>query len=376
MTPFLIAIFFFNLSSLATGANFTQVYQWNVLNFKWPSDAIRTKTLEDKTFKAANIDPRFMAVYGTRLFFSLENSDGIPVSLVSVPTSSKYVAPPKLTPFPSWDLHGKGDCNKIEEATGLDVDSVGRLWVLDSGSDNCNTKLWIFDLNNNDHTKIIHRFPFQTLTHDLVLDETANGTFAYISRGIEDNVVVFSLERNESWIVDTPEIEVYSISLSSKNQEQLYIGKWDSKDLYSISVVALRNGAGTANPKLIGKWTAVPYRMLVDNRGIMFAAFSRANYINYWKTSHPFAEQRFHEFAELTTGMYFTFASDESGILWMTVFDNERKPKYRLLKAALGEQSFEASPDLDVASATGGTQGRTLMSSSVFFVFLLALFIL
>ncbi|CAB3387295.1 Hypothetical predicted protein [Cloeon dipterum] len=379
MTPSLVAFFLLGISSLATAAKFTQVYQWNELDFEWPTEESRAQALKNGTFKPGNIDPHFMAVYGSRIFLSLDNTfAGIPASLVSLPTSSASSAPPKLTPVPSWDIHGKeGDCDKIEKAKGIDVDSVGRLWLLDRGSFKCNIKLWTIDLSNNDQTKLIHHFPFHSLMHDLVVDETANGTFVYISRGgllDEEHIVVFSLERNESWIVHTPGINVFCIALSAlKDQEprQLYLGEWSSNELHSInSVATLRDG--TANTELIGKLTAHPYRILVDNHGTMLAAFFSVNYISSWNTSESFAEKRFHEVDVLNSGKSFTFALDQNGTLWMTVFDIVREPKYRLLKAAVGEKSFQATPELQVATVSGEVQSRKLMNSSVFFVFLLA----
>ncbi|XP_065337016.1 protein yellow-like [Cloeon dipterum] len=341
MTPFLVPIFLLCLiSSLATAANFNLVYQWNELDYEWPSEASRTQAIENGTYKPQNIKVRFMAVFGTRIFLSLHFSNGIPVTLVSLSTSSASSASPKLTPFPSWDMHGYGDCDKIEEATGLEVDSSGMLWVLDEGSTNtnCTAKLWIF---NNNHTELIHRFSFRFYVNDLVLDETRNGTRAYISRRRQRHIVVFSLDRNQSWMVETPGIEVLSIALSPKSKEepkQLYLSKWNSNELYSISVDALRKGTPTANPKLIGKWTATDsYRMLMDNHGTLHAAFWGKNYINSWNTSQPFEEQRFHEVTVRILYWPFTFGLDQSETLWMTVFDAESVQKLRLFKAAVDD---------------------------------------
>ncbi|XP_065335126.1 protein yellow-like [Cloeon dipterum] len=386
MAPFLCTIFLLDLSSLATTANFNQVFKWDELDYEWPSDANRTKALEDGNFKPKNIEPRFMAVHGTRIVLSLyKHHISIPASLVSLPmSSSASSAPPKLTPFPSWDMHEKGGCNKIEEVTGLQVDSVGRLWVLDNGSENCNAKLWKIDLANNNHIKLIHRFPFQKWMHDLVLDETPNETLAYITRGVEQNIVVFSLERNKSWFVDTPGIKAYSIALSPNNKDeearQLYLGEWNFNELNSISVAALRNGTRIANSKLIGKWTAISsYRMLIDNQGTMYAAFQGNNFIYSWKTSQPFEEQRFHEVAGLDTGLPFTLALDQNGTLWMTVFDDKRKPRYMLLKAASvflsDHPTFKVSGFNSTSFAINGgePQRRILINSSVFFVLLFAM---
>ncbi|XP_065336509.1 protein yellow-like [Cloeon dipterum] len=372
MTPFLVAIFLLALSSLTTAAEFKQVFEWDEMDYEWPSEESRARALEDGTFKPEGILPLYMAVHGTKIFLALSIRFGIPVSLVSLPTSSASSenAPPKLTPFPSWDMNGKnGDCTKIEEACGLEVDSIGRLWMLDSGSVKCNAKLWTVDLSNYDRTRLIHRFSFRDNVHDLVLDETPDGTFAYISRQSKPHIVVFSLERNQSWTVDTPGIKAFSTALSPKNQEprQLYLSKYDSDELYSISVAALRSGTGAATAKLIGKWSAKPYRMLMDNHGTIYAAFWGKNYTSSWNSSLPFQEQRFHEVAKLTAVWPFTFALDSMGTFWMTVFINYTgsKPRCRLLKAAVGaEPNINDSPTTERSSSSSPTLDPTPETST------------
>ncbi|CAB3383673.1 Hypothetical predicted protein [Cloeon dipterum] len=314
MTPYFVAIFLLGLTSLATAANFTQVFEWpDGMDYEWPSEAI---------------------------FLSLTKDNGIPAALVSLLTSSASSPPPKLTPFPSWDIHlnEPANCNKIQRARGLQVDSVGRLWVLDAGSDSCNATLWIFNLNTNE-TDFIHRFSFHGWMHDLVLEETQNGTFAYITRWRNQHIVVFSLERNESWTVDTPEINPSSIALLSPKKEtrQLYLSNYHTNELYSISVSALRNGTQTANPELVGYWTAIrTYRMLIDNHGTMYAAFLWKNYVHSWNTSQSFEEQRVYQGDGLNFVWPFTFALDQNGTLWMMVVDIITRPIYRILKVCSG----------------------------------------
>ncbi|XP_065336161.1 protein yellow-like [Cloeon dipterum] len=354
MTPFFVAIFLLGFSSLVTAANFTQVYEWpNELDYEWPSEESRAHALADGTFNPLKIHPRYLAVYGTRLFLTLFKEDGVPVTLVSLPTSSASSTPPKFTPFPSWDFHlnGSGNCDKIQQAEGMEVDSDGRLWVLDQGNSdsNCSSKLWIFNLNNNE-TELIHRFSFDEYFHDLVLDETANGTFAYVARWMESHVVVFSLERNESWIVHTPEVQVNSIALSFKDQEprQLYLGRSGYQELYSIPVAALHNGNRTTEPRLIENWAAHnSYRMLMDNHGTLYSAFMYENYTSTWNTSQPFLEQPFHQVAEVRSSWPLTFAFDQNGTFWTAAYNDVRIPKFRLLKASVGAKSyiFEASPE-------------------------------
>ncbi|XP_065335332.1 protein yellow-like [Cloeon dipterum] len=354
MSPFLIAsIFLLGLSSKAIAANFNQVFEWNEWDYEWPSEASRARALKDGTFNLENIYPIHMAVYGTRTFLSLEKHKvNIPVSLVSVPTSSASSALPKLTPVPSWDMHKLGDYSKIERARGLQVDSKGKLWVLDEGSDCTASKIWTIDLKNNDQTKIIHRFPFQRLLHELMLDETPNGTFAYISNSnvfVKQYIVVFSLQKNESWRVDPQRISFFSMALSPKDREprELYLSKCDSGELYSIPVATLRDGTRAANPKLIGALnTRCSYRMLVDNHGTIYSAFVIKNYIYSWNTYQPFVAHRFYQVADELEAEFlpFAFAFDENGTFWMTFYNTERKPSYRLLNNAVEAKSSKALP--------------------------------
>ncbi|CAB3377161.1 Hypothetical predicted protein [Cloeon dipterum] len=342
MDPLFFVIVLFHLS-LATAVKFTQVFEWpDVMDYEWPSEASRTNALNDRTFNP-----------------NLEEYSNIPVSLVSFPTSSESPAPPKLTPFPSWDMHGKRDCNKIGLARGLEVDSVGRLWILETGSIFCNAKLWIFDLSNNNQTNLMYPFPFLFRMHDLVLDETPNGTLAFISHMGLEQIVVFSLETKQSWIVKTPGIEVLSIALSPRKEptRQLYVSYWNSYELYSISVTKLRNGDETANPEQIGKWTGRPYRMLMDNHGSMYAAFWQENCILSWNTSQPFKKQHFYEVGKLNNYKPFTFALDSSGTFWLTEHNKSAtKPRLRLLKAAVGAKPYNfEDPTFTKASPTTTT---------------------
>ncbi|CAB3377174.1 Hypothetical predicted protein [Cloeon dipterum] len=336
--------------SFTTAANFTQVFEWpDGMDFEWPSEVERTQALESGASEPDKIiEPHFMAVYRTRIFVSLQKSRRIPEN---------------------------GDCNKIEDATGLEVDTVGRMWVLDDGSLHCNSKLWIFDLSNNDKTNLIHHFPSSYYLHDLVLDETLNGYFAYIAQWGEEDIVVFGLERNQSWTVETPGIKLFSIALSPKDEpRQLYLSNLESNELFSISVTALHNGNLTANPKLIVKWTAVPYRMLMDNHGTMYAAFWKKNYIISWNINQPYQKRRIYEVEKLNTDWPFTFALDSSGTFWMTVFNKTgKKSSYRLLKAAVGEKPYYIRDCQTTADASQGkrqTDYSALIGSLAFFLVL------
>ncbi|CAB3379964.1 Hypothetical predicted protein [Cloeon dipterum] len=97
------------------------------MDYEWPSKEIRKKAVRDGTFKPENIKPEYMAVHGTKIFLSLsETGGGIPVSLVSLSTfSNPSSPPPKLAPFPSWNMHKKDNCNSIQAARGIETDTEG-----------------------------------------------------------------------------------------------------------------------------------------------------------------------------------------------------------------------------------------------------------
>ncbi|CAB3377163.1 Hypothetical predicted protein [Cloeon dipterum] len=261
------------------------------------------QALETGAFTPEKIAPLFMAVFGSRIFLSLNKEDGIPVTLVSLPTSNASSAFPKLTPFPSWHMHTYGNCKHIEQAAGLEVDSVGRLWVLDIGSDDCNTKLWIFDLSNNDQTVLIHDFPKNVYyLHDLVLDETPNGYFAYSTQ---------MRNRDNSSSANTTPMNCVQFPL----------------------------------PHFVTDIEA----MLMDNHGTMYAAFWKINYIISVNMHQPDQAQSFHKVEKMNSEWPFTFSLDWSGTFWMTFFNYTGKmPTYKLLKAAVGAKSYMSEPQKTV----------------------------
>ncbi|XP_065335673.1 protein yellow-like [Cloeon dipterum] len=354
MSSFFAAIFLLGLS-LANAVNFTTVYQWDKLDFIWPSGADSSIEEIKRNFNPNDVEFQYMAVFGERLFLSLELKDGIPATLVWLPTSGKSTSPPKLAPFPSWNLHKQDNCDSIQNAKGLETDPDGRLWVVDDGSSECPGKIWIFNLVNNDITERVHQFPDAVVSNsytgreltDIVLDKTTDDHLAYITDYYSEHIIVYSRKMDKSWSVITPGMmRWYSLALSpDREARQLYLGRIDSTELYSVSVSELKNEGGRAAVKLIGEWTENPYRMLLDSSAnVLYAAFWYQSYLSKWNTSEPFLEQRFHEGGELDAEWPFTFALDTNGILWMTQRNNEtgvdNKPRNKLLKAAVGARKY------------------------------------
>ncbi|CAB3382133.1 Hypothetical predicted protein [Cloeon dipterum] len=356
MSPFLqlAAIFLLGLC-LANAVNFTYVYEWSQFDFVWPSEADTSNEQMKQNFNPDYVEPHFMAVFGQRLFLSLDSYSGIPASLVWLPTSGMSTVRPKLAPFPSRHLHKKDNCDSIQWAYGLEVDTNGRLWVLDNGRGNCSRKLWIFNLLNNDRTERVHQFPETVVSDseedgylsDIVLDKTPDDFLAYVTAIGSQHIVVYSRNMDKSWTVKTPGRKWQCLALSPNREGgELYLARDGTKELYSVSVSELKNEGGSATAKFIGKLTDFLYRMLLDSADVMYAAYYAKNYVFMWNISEPYREQRFHEVKRQGDSVPFTFALDTNGNLWITerYVTGIRNRHYKLLKAAVGTRSYQFSP--------------------------------
>ncbi|CAB3366837.1 Hypothetical predicted protein [Cloeon dipterum] len=327
MSPFLAAIFLHGLC-LANAVNLTTVYEWDKFDFVWPSGTDTSIGQIEQNFNPKQVELQYMAVFGERLYLSMILRPGIPATLVWMPKRGTSTTPPKLAPFPSWNLHKKDNCDSIQWANGLETDTDGRLWVIDQGSNNCPSKIWIFNLLNNDKTERVHQFPPLVVSHsdserlllDIVLDETPDDSLAYIADLLSEHIIVYSRKTDKSWTITTPWMRWYSLALSpNREARQLYLGRYGWNETYSVSVSELKNQGGSAAVKFIGNWAEHNlYRMVIDSANVMYAAFTNQNYLSKWNVSQPFREQRFHEVGILNSGWPFTFALDTSGNFWMT----------------------------------------------------------
>ncbi|CAB3376961.1 Hypothetical predicted protein [Cloeon dipterum] len=300
MAWFSFLLFLLTISPFAVCAlNFSTVFVWDRFDFSWPSH----QNSFQSNFEPNNILTYEHAVFGERIFISFYFF-GVPVTLTWLSMTEAQSREPKLHPFPSWTMHEEGGCEKIKEIKGLEVDPVGRLWALDRGSKNCAaTKLWIFDLANNDAVVLVHQFAYHVAIHDLskkdlrelVLDETPDDDWlAYIPDFQAAKIVVFSLKRNSSWMVKIEKIKFSAIALSPKrNRGLLYLADQTQTELHTVPISSLRRGDKKAvDPYLAGNKTAGSRRMLMDSRGKLYFDLERSGSIATWDTnSDSFQEE-------------------------------------------------------------------------------------
>ncbi|XP_065335797.1 uncharacterized protein LOC135936774 [Cloeon dipterum] len=362
MSAFFAAILFHGLC-LANAVNFTTVYEWDQFYV--------TQDSSGKHICTTSVLFHYMAFFGERLFLSQDIYGGISATLLWLPTSGTSTKglnrcdspkshqdrhqtstdPPMPDAFPSWDLHKEDNCDSIQWARGLETDPDGRLWVLDQGSINCSSKIWIFDLLNNDKTELIHQFPDTVVSHtyrerwllDIVLDKTPDDFLAYITDSYSEHIVVYSRKTDKSWSVRTTGRKWFSLALSpNREARQLYLGRHNSKELYSLSVSELRNEGGNATIKFIGQCSEEPTRMLFNNANVLYATFYQKNFVSMWNISEPFREQRLLELGVLDNKEYLNIALDTNGSLWMTLSTSPgvEGTRFKILKAAVGARSY------------------------------------
>ncbi|CAB3386795.1 Hypothetical predicted protein [Cloeon dipterum] len=358
------------LSPLVNAANFTSVFEWDDLDYNWQSEEQRQQALQNGTFVPEKIEPRYLAVFGQRLFLGLTKDQGVPASLVWLPTTNTPSASPKMQ-FSSWAM--SDHCSTMQTIKGLEVDSVGRLWVLDNGCEKCPCppKLWIFSLSNNDRIEHVHIFPEKAVSHnfqsrslqDVALDETNDESFAYITDVKTSQVVVFALKKTDSWAVQMQGKRFQTLACSP---DQLFLNEPDSYELYSLPLLELRAGNRVMTPKLIGSFTAHPFRLFLDSTGVMYAAFLDRNYLSTWKTNNPFKEERFYEgkVKDVIKRPYILALSSTQN-LWLMVIKNN-KPKYTMLRAAVG-----GVEDNSASKTGGGSLVFALIGTNIITILLL-----
>ncbi|CAB3379954.1 Hypothetical predicted protein [Cloeon dipterum] len=306
----------------------TTIMEWDNFDITRPSE-------ESNQDISENIQPNFMAVFGERLFLSLQRLSGISATLAWLPV---FNASSRLHPFPSWNLHNYGNCERIQTARGLEVDPFGRLWLLDDGSTTCPATLWIFNLIKNDTIELVYTFPDAVVSHDfgkrLLHDLVVLDSVAYITDVHSKHLVVFSLETKESWSVETQGKKFRAIALSPESN-LLFLARHNSRELYSVAQFRAKDRNATLN--LVGSWKAEPYRMVIDGENVLFAAFHDRNYISTWNITEQFKERRLYEEFGIFSGQgsLFCFALDSSGTFWTLIDHGEnKKPRFRLQKVA------------------------------------------
>ncbi|XP_072396946.1 protein yellow isoform X2 [Diabrotica undecimpunctata] len=189
-------------------------FQWNILDYEFPTEAIRRNALLTGRFKPENNLPVGIEIWQDKLFVSVPRwKEGIPATLNYVPLNSP-VKNPRLIPYPDFPSNELGNCEKgLSTVYRIKADECDRLWVLDTGTfgignttqNPCPYAINIFDLKTN---RRIRRYEFRpedinsnTFIANIAVElgATCDDAHAYFSDELGYGLIVYSLKENKSW---------------------------------------------------------------------------------------------------------------------------------------------------------------------------------
>lgn len=382
-------------------AQFRVIKEWDYINFTWPNFAVYNEAVRAKTYLPQNIIVAGVMYYESSFYMSLPRMrDGVPATIAKI--SKEGDSTPLLEPFPSWEMNTLGDCSAIQNSQNVEIDTKGRMWIIDSGrvetlsrnpKNVCKPKLVIYDIP---HKSVVatHVFPEEvagansTYLYDLVVDES-DGDYAYIADNSakDPGIIVFSLKGNASWkirhesmradpqatqfkvdgISVTAPINVAGIALGPlahrsngtlaiNVDRQLYYSPISSYNLYAIGTASLKNESYSKQSEFngrvvdIGKKASQSDGIIMDNNGVLYYGLLGDSSIAKWDSRTPFASgQKVISRDAVYIQWPNSFTFDMSGnIVVLTnrlqkfIYGrmNVREPNFRLLSAHVDSKSY------------------------------------
>lgn len=197
---------------------FETMFQWNIMEFAYPSQQLRAQAISTGQFIPQNVAPLGIAVTDDKVFVTTPRWNlGIPASLSTIQLPA-YSQSPALEPYPNWAAHTSTtnpDCTKLLSVYRLALDETcGRLFVIDSGIINaltslqqlCPPKIVAFNLAN-DQQILSYQFPpdqvLQGSLHTNIVVDVRNGecnrAFVYVTDVWRNGIVVYDMEQSTSW---------------------------------------------------------------------------------------------------------------------------------------------------------------------------------
>lgn len=190
---------------------FQTVYQWNYINYTWPSIQSYSIALKRNDYIPANNALVGIKYYKDKMYLALPRiRKGTPVTLAQMSTNSSDKTNQLLTPFPNWEMNVQKDCSTLQNVYSMEIDRRGIMWVLDGFRINnftkCLPKLVLLDLNKKGKVVQSYEFPSDICSkdggflNDIVIDES-DGGYAYISESSpkDPGIIIYSRLRNRAW---------------------------------------------------------------------------------------------------------------------------------------------------------------------------------
>lgn len=282
----------------------------------------------------------------------------------------------------------------------MEIDAMGRMWVLDSGRtetmtllarSRCPPRLVILDLENKGKLLRSYAFPPDVVSNqtaflnDIVLDHE-DGGYAYITDTSADDpgIVVFSLKTSTSWkirhssmfaeeeavnfvsngVLFSSPVNVDGIALSPVSDAKRYVFycPLSSLHLYSLPTEVLKGDVKDVHKyvKELGNKHSQADGMMMTSTGVLYTTALASNGVVTWDM------RKYPSFSVGQRGVFAdrdvmnwpdTFAIDDNGTLWVmassagylsSVPENKfdiSVPNFRIFKVNIGVRDYQYFED-------------------------------
>ncbi|XKL69648.1 hypothetical protein PGB90_007417 [Kerria lacca] len=217
---FLLVILFGLICCVLSGNNkLKERFSWKQVDFKFENESTREAALRSGDYVAENNVPLGVEVWKNKLFVTVPRwKAGVAATLTYIDLDENESGSPKLKPYPNWEAHnlrnnGNG-AGKIANVFRLNVDVCDRLWLVDQGVADLlggqivihNPKIQVYDLNKDqlikEYTLPTHFIKNDSLLSNIIADvknKNCDEAFAYIADCGANALIVYDLEKDESW---------------------------------------------------------------------------------------------------------------------------------------------------------------------------------
>ncbi|XP_075231035.1 uncharacterized protein LOC142329946 isoform X1 [Lycorma delicatula] len=147
-----------------------------------------------------------------------------------------------------------GNCDNLQSVICSDTDTLGRLYILDKGLDQCPPKIVVYDTSNRKKAIINELTDINgSNLQNIVVDSLSiGGPRAYIGLADNEGIIIYSLRGHQWWFIklsvpaefqdnhtDKWRVETQQLALS-RTKPLLYITSNNTNFLFSVNAAVLR----------------------------------------------------------------------------------------------------------------------------------------
>ncbi|CRL08204.1 CLUMA_CG020969, isoform A [Clunio marinus] len=309
--------------------------------------SVRSWSLASLNITASNCSIINVSVYYGRAFLCLKHSVDQTLPTLIEASWPENIIGVKTKIFPSDVVYLKryGKCKGIKQAQSTDIDSNGRLWMIDNGNEICSAKLIVYDLlyfNDEVHFQAFGGLKGKRFAK-IIVDpiQSANGDVrVYLSTSEDDYLYVYSLNERKlgkikftnNYIQPSKSLSFSEMVLSHK-LDMMYISDTTTGNLYSLNLTPLRflNFSMMDSKKIsirspltyIGSLLGPPKALTINPKGIMFYIIPRFSTVVTWDPKTPLTAE-WHEVIYQSNGNLSQLLCGQKGSVYVI---SEKKVK-------------------------------------------------